>query len=197
MNFQKILQRRIAPAITCFFFGWLALGFFSGPHSMNRVKKKLLFDQTAYSDSNRFVMCNLITGPEVAGYSPFESKYHKSESDPNLSQSCFYYFTGDNNKSGTIVITLDDKPTAKFAIASVKSFEQVVKENWGGEAEMVDSLGQRAATWGDDEVSLWIAIGNRVLEIDLKGEFPDVTSTQKKNAAKALARFVMKKLKLK
>ncbi len=196
MNLQGFIHRRRSVLVIFFFFGLLALGFFSVSHSMSGVKKILLFDQTARSDSNRFVMCDMVTGSEVAGYSPFESKYYKSVPNPNLPQSCLYYFVGDNNKSGTIGITLDDKVSAKFAIASVKSFEQVVKENWGGEAEMVDSLGQRAATWGDDEVSLWIAIGNRVLEIDIKGESPDVTGTQKKNAAKALARMVMKKLKL-
>ena len=196
MNIQKTLHGRIT-VVAFFFVGWLSSDFLSGSHPVDGVMTTLLVAYTVCSDSNKFVMCDLMPGPEVASYSPFESKYYKSVTDPNLSQSCLYYFVGDNNKSGNIGITLDDKVTAKFAIASVKSFEQVVKENWGGEAEMVDSLGQRAAIWGDDEVSLWIAIENRVLEIDLKGEFPDVTGAQKKKAAIALARLVLKKLKLK
>ncbi|MFI5186847.1 MAG: hypothetical protein ACHQF0_08995 [Chitinophagales bacterium] len=199
MNLQKSLWARIPVAVAFFFVGWLASGFLPGYYPSDGVKITLPVIHTAYPDSNKFVMCDLMPGPEVAGYSPFNGRYVKSL--PSLSyllQSCTYYFVADNNNGASISILLnDDYATAKDAMSSIRNFEKTAKENFGTDADIVDSLGDRAAIWGDDEVSLWIAIGNRVLEIDLKGQYPDVTATQKKNAAKALARLVMKKLKLK
>jgi hypothetical protein len=122
MNFQKMLDGKAARAISVFLFGWLALGFFSGSHPIDGVKRASPVGHNPGPDSNKFVMCDLMPGPEVAGYSPFKGRYIKSL--PSLSyllQSCTYYFVEDKTNSGSTISILlnDDYATARDAMSSV------------------------------------------------------------------------------
>jgi len=200
MNFQKFLHRRIAAVSAFFFFCFLALGFLSVSHPVDGVKKTLPVAQTAGSDTAKFVMCELITDADVAGYSPFKGGFTKSETWPatHIPQGCSYTFNdAEKNDPGIISILLnDDFTTNKDAMSSLKNWEKMIRDQ-ELDFESVDSLGNMASTSGDDEVGLNVVIGNRLLTINLNGQFPDITSSQKKKAAIALARFVMNKLKLK
>lgn len=152
------------------------------------------------SDSDKFIMCDLIPGSEVAKYSPFNGRFTQSKPWPMSfsAQGCQYGF-GEPDKSdgGTISILVNDFSTAKDAMSSLQNWEKMVADNMGLNVEIVDSLGDKASTSGDDEVGLNVVIGNRLLTVNLMGQFPQVTAKQKKNAAKALARLVIARLKLK
>lgn len=198
MILQKPFPGSIEVGIALF-LGCTALGYLPASDSNHGIKMIRYSVYASASDSANFVMCKLIPGSEVAGYSPFNGGFIKSEPWPtvHILQGCSYEFDNtDKNDAASICIGVTDFATAKDAMSSLRNWEKMARDN-ELDLETVDSLGDKASTSGDDEVGLNVAIGNRMLTVNLRGQFPKVTATQKKNAAKALARLVLTRLKLK
>jgi len=194
MNSQKSFPVGLRKSIVYFLFIWLAFGFSHGGSFRGFTEDSVCIDITDFS----IVLCELVPGTEVASRSPFTIPFIKSEPWPTSvsPEGCRYKFeSADKSESASIAIGVTDFANSKEALASHQNRDQMVRDNWNTEPEKVDSLGDTASGFGEDEVGLQVVTGRRILDVNLRGQFPDVTKAQKKEAARALARLVLSRLK--
>jgi len=144
--------------------------------------------------SASFVMCSLVPGPDVQARAPFTIPLKDVKQTSNSPQGCLYSFAGDRDLA-SVLLTVTDFDTPADAVAALHNKEQTFRDNLGLEPQQVAAVGDEAAAFpGGDEVGVEAALGNRVVDANLKGQFPDVADAQKIPAATELAKLIIARL---
>ncbi len=145
---------------------------------------------------NSFVMCEVMPGTDVASKSPFTIPFKSMEAWPTvrIKSGCRYIFKSDDDQA-FIALGLTDLGSAKNALISYKNAYQASRDLWEEVPASVIVLQDTGFFSGKDECGLKFHLGKYILDINLKGQFGDVTDEQKKQAGMELAKMVMDRLK--
>ncbi len=145
--------------------------------------------------SGSFVMCEVLPGPEVASKAPFTIPFSSMEAWPTAGTKagCRYVFKSADDQA-FITIGLTDLGTAKNALASYQNAWQASKDLWEETPENAIVLQDTGFFSGKDECGIKMHLGQYVLDINFKGQFPDVSAEQKKASGIVLAEMVMRRL---
>jgi hypothetical protein len=150
---------------------------------------------TAKAQGN-FVMCDVMPGAEVATITPFTIPFKNTEAWPTagIKTGCRYIFKSEDEEAG-VAIGLTDLGTAKNAWASYRNAYEASKDLWEETPAAVVVLKDTGFFSGKDECGLKFHLGKYILDINFKGQFPDVSDEQKKAAGIVLAHMVIDRLK--
>jgi hypothetical protein len=176
--------------IVCFLLQLLAVNSFSQP----KVEAKPAVTKTLLQKS--FAMCEVMPGTEVASKSPFTIPFKSMEAWPTagIKTGCRYIFKSDNDEAG-ITIGLTDLGSNKNALTSYKNAYNASKDLWDEAPASAIVLRDTGFFAGKDECGVKFHIGKYILDINFKGQFPDVSDEQKKQAGITLAGMVIERLK--
>lgn len=143
-----------------------------------------------------FVMCEVMPGTEVASKAPFTIPFKNAAAWPteDSKAGCRYIFKSDNEEAG-LSIALTDLGSIKNALASYKNAWQASKDLWDEAPASAIVLRDTGFFSGKDECGLKWHLGKYILDINFKGQFPDVSDQQKKESGIVLAAIVMARLK--
>ena len=176
--------------IVCFLSLLFAATVFSQPKSK---PKPAIAKPTP---QNSFVMCDIMPGTEVASKSPFTIPFKSTEAWPTASikTGCRYIFKSEDGEAG-VSIALTDLGSSKNALTSYKNAWQASKDLWDEAPVSAIVLQDTGFFSGKDECGIKLHLGKYILDINFKGQFPDVSDQQKKDAGIVLATLVMDRLK--
>ena len=85
------------------------------------------------------VMCELVTGADVAAASPYSIPFEKVQPESSLPQSCVYRFSSDD-ESASIRIDLVDFASQADASASLRNPDQAVRDTYTVEPEVLTGI---------------------------------------------------------
>jgi len=141
-------------------------------------------------------MCDVMPGAAVAAKAPFTIPFKNAEAWPTagIKTGCKYIFKSNDEEAG-ITIGLTDLGSNKNALASYKNAWQASKDLWDEAPASVIVLKDTGFFAGKDECGIKLHLGKYILDINFKGQFPDVSDQQKKESGIVLAQMVMEKLK--
>ena len=144
---------------------------------------------------NSFVMCEVMPGTEVASKAPFTIPFKNTEAWPTagIKTGCRYIFKSTDDEAG-ISIGLTDLGSIKNALTSYKNAYQASKDLWNEDPASVIVLQDTGFFSGKDECGIKLHLGKYILDINFKGQFPDVSDQQKKESGIILAKMVMDRL---
>jgi hypothetical protein len=141
-----------------------------------------------------FSMCSLVPGAEVQARTPFTIPLKDAVPTSTSPQGCVYSFSG-NRDLASVLLTVTDFDSAADALTALHSKQQTFRDNLSLEPQPVSGVGDEAAAFpGGDEVGVEAAVGNRVVDANLKGQFPDVGDAQKIPAATELVKLIIARL---
>ena len=139
-------------------------------------------------------MCSLVPGGDVQSRTPFTIPLTETKPTSSSPQGCVYSFSG-NRDLASVLLTVTDFDSPADALTALHSKEQTFRENLNLEPQPVAGVGDEAAAFpGGDEVGVEAVAGNRVVDANLKGQFPDVGDAQKVPAATDLAKLIIARL---
>jgi hypothetical protein len=139
-------------------------------------------------------MCSLIPGADVQARAPFTIPLRDALPTSTSPQGCVYSFSGDRDLA-SVLLTVTDFDSPADALAALHNKEQTFRDNLSLEPQPVAGVGDEAAAFpGGDEVGVEAVVGNRVVDANLKGQFPDVGDAQKVPAATELAKLIIARL---
>lgn len=141
-------------------------------------------------------MCEILPGAEVASKTPFTIPFKNAVAWPTagIKTGCRYIFKNDDDEAG-VSIALTDLGSIENAMASYKNAYLASKDLWEEVPVSVTALQDTGFFSGKDECGLKFHLGKYILDINFKGQFPDVSDEQKKEAGMALAEMIMDRLK--
>jgi hypothetical protein len=139
-------------------------------------------------------MCALVPLGDVQAHSPFT--YPMATAKPGLAlPSACAYAAADTNETRGIGILLEVTAFASKAVAmaSHRNHEQDEKDR-SIPPQTIAGLGDAASAAGEDEVGVQAVLGNRVIDANLKGQFPDVSASRKIAAGTELVKLIISRL---
>jgi hypothetical protein len=150
---------------------------------------------TKPSAQNSFIMCEVMPGTDVAAKSPFTIPFKSMEAWPTagIKTGCRYVFKSDNDEAG-ITIGITDLGSNKNALTSCKNAYNASKDLWDEAPASAIVLRDTGFFSGKAECGVKFHLGKYILDINFKGQFPDVSDEQKKASGIALARMVVERL---
>jgi hypothetical protein len=165
-------------------------------NSFSQIKPKPKPTVNPPAASTSFVMCDVMPGKEVASKAPFTIPLLSADpvSEKTIRNGCVYKFQKDAEEAA-ISINLTDLGSTKNALTSYKNAYQASKDLWEETPAGVIALQDTGFFSGKDECGLKFHLGKYILDINLKGQFSDVSDEQKKAAGIVLAEMVMERLK--
>jgi len=163
-------------------------------NSFSQAKSKPLTAKAPVQTN--FVMCEIMAGAEVASKAPFTIPFKNAEAWPAaaIKTRCRYIFKSVYEEAG-VSIGLTDLGSSINAFTSYKNAYQASKDLWDVDPAGVIVLQDTGFFSGKDEYGMKFHLGKYVLDINFKGQFPDVSDAQKKEAGLVLAEMVMERLK--
>jgi len=176
--------------------GVLLLMVITAPNILGQPKPKPKIAVTKVPAQSNFVMCDVMPGAAVAAKAPFTIPFKNAEAWPTagIKTGCKYIFKSNDEEAG-ITIGLTDLGSNKNALASYKNAWQASKDLWDEAPASVIVLKDTGFFAGKDECGIKLQLGKYILDINFKGQFPDVSDQQKKESGIVLAQMVMEKLK--
>ncbi len=139
-------------------------------------------------------MCTLVQAGDVQSRVPFTIPFQDAKSTDPMPQGCVYRWSG-SGEYASVLLQLTDFASAADARAAHEAKIATARENLGLEAQPISGLGDVAAAFpGGNEVGVQVVVGSRVLDVNLTGQYPDVTSQQKVAAGTEIARLVLARL---
>ncbi len=165
-------------------------------NSFSQPKSKPKSLATKVPLQNSFVMCEVMPGTEVASKAPFTIPFKSAEAWPTagIKTGCRYIFKNEDEEAG-VSIELTDLESSKNALASYRNAYQASKDLWEEAPAIVIVLQDTGFFSGKDVCGLKFHLGKYILDINFKGQFPDVSDEQKKAAGIEMAKMVMDRLK--
>jgi hypothetical protein len=193
LNFS--LSSRCSNFLTKLFTLLFLLLLFTANGFSQTISKPKPLTAKALGQSN-FVMCEVMPGTEVASKAPFTIPFKNAIAWPTegIKTGCRYIFKSDNDEAG-VSIALTDLGNSINALTSYKNAWQASKELWDETPASAIVLQDTGFFSGKDECGLKWHLGKYILDINFKGQFPDVSDQQKKEAGVKLAEIVMDRLK--
>ena len=163
-------------------------------NSFSQAKSKPLTAKAPVQTN--FVMCEIMAGAEVASKAPFTIPFKNAEAWPAaaIKTGCRYIFKNEEEEAG-VSIALTDLGNSKNALTSYKNAWQASKDLWDEAPVSAIVLQDTGFFSGKDECGIKLHLGKYILDINFKGQFPDVSDQQKKDAGIVLATLVMDRLK--
>jgi hypothetical protein len=144
--------------------------------------------------STGFVMCSLVPAGDVQSRTPFTIPLKDAVPTSDSPQGCLYSFSGDRDLA-SVLLTVTDFDSPADALTALHDKEQTFRDNLSLEPQSVAGVGDEAAAFpGGDEVGVEAVVANRVVDANLKGQFPDVGDAQKVPAATELAKLIIARL---
>ena len=173
---------------------FLLLLFATDGFSQTKSKPKPLTAKAPVQSN--FVMCEVMPGTEVASKVPFTIPFKNAIAWPTegIKTGCRYIFKNEEEEAG-VSIALTDLGNSKNALTSYKNAWQASKDLWDEAPVSVIVLQDTGFFSGKDECGIKLHLSKYILDINFKGQFPEVSDEQKKTASIVLAKIVMEKLK--
>lgn len=138
-----------------------------------------------------------MTPQEVTALAPFRIPFVRSEAWPLKSSTsgCRYVFeSADGAETAGVAIGVTPFGTAAIALAHFDNTASSYRDLWQREPQMLAAPGERAWFGGEDETGLKIIQGRQVADINMRGQYPDVTAEMKKQSSIALGRLLLTRL---
>jgi len=142
-------------------------------------------------------MCELLKPAEVIALAPFKLPLLKAEGWPMASSpsGCRYRFeSADGSESASVAIGVTSLATAAVARTHFDTTASRFRDLWQQEPQQWSAPGDKAWFGGEDETGLKVLQGALVADINMGGQFPEVTAEMKKTASLALAQQLLKRL---
>jgi hypothetical protein len=143
----------------------------------------------------QFDMCAKVPLGDVQAHSPFTyALVTATPGGPALPGACIYDAANTNQSRG-IGILLQVTPFASKALALASHHRHEQDEIARSTTpQAIPGLGDTASGAGMDEVGVQAVVGNRVIDANLKGEYPDVSDSSKIAAGAQLIKVIISRL---
>jgi hypothetical protein len=177
----------------CFPVVGLLLLFAVNGYSQARPKPK---PATANATAQKsFVMCEVLPGTAVASMAPFTIPFTNAVAWPTatIKTGCRYIFKNTQEEAG-VSIALTDLGSGKNAESSYRNAREASKDLWGEAPMAAIVLQDTGFVSGKDECGLKFHLGKYILDINFKGQYPDVTDDMKRKSGLQLAEMVIRRL---
>ena len=137
-------------------------------------------------------MCSLMSLGDVQAKSPFQTAL--AESEPGTPPSMCEYSSGpDAEEPVSVLLVATQFSDAGQANASLSNQRQAAVDA-GIPVVDIPGLGEKAHASGVDEVGVHAVVGNRLIDANLGGEWPDTTDEAKIAAGTELIRTILSRL---
>ncbi|MES2682855.1 MAG: hypothetical protein V4650_04990 [Pseudomonadota bacterium] len=142
-------------------------------------------------------MCELMKPQEIKAIAPFTLPFVKAEGWPLTSSpgGCRYVFkAADGSDQATVAIGVTRPGSTADARSAFDQHASAHRDLWQKEIESVAGLGDAASFGGEDRTGLKIIQKSLVIDINLGGQYPDVSDAQKKAASLALGKLLLERV---
>lgn len=195
INSIFLLCNNLKVLLTTFFATSMFLMSFTGFSINGYTQLKTSVVSNRKPIDSHFVMCNIMPGQDVVSKSPFTIPFVGAASWPskNIKTGCAYKFKSDGDEAA-VAIGLTNLTSFKNARNSYNNALNSCRTMWEEEPERIKNLGDSAFFCGKDECGVKVLMGQHILDVNLKGQFPDITAEQKKQSGIAIAQMVIERL---
>lgn len=137
-------------------------------------------------------MCTLMPIGDVQAKSPFQTPLAEFE-EGVVPGMCEYSSAGDAEEPVSVLLVVTEFQSAADANTSLTNQRQNAVDA-GIPVRDLDGLGERAFGSGSDEVGVHAVVGNRLIDANMGGEWPDTTDDAKVAAGVELVRLILERL---
>ncbi len=140
-------------------------------------------------------MCDLVTGADVSGASPFSIPLEAVKPQTAQPGSCVYQFHKDGEYA-SIRIDLVGFDSHETAVAALQAHSEAIQSAYGITREAVAGIGDQAA-WSAgtaEDAGIDVVSGSRLITVNLNSPGGKVTDAARRATAITLAKLVLSRV---
>jgi hypothetical protein len=141
-------------------------------------------------------MCDLVTGADVSGTSPFSIPLEAVKPQSSQPGSCVYQFhkAGDYASIRIDLVAFDSHETA---VSALQAHSEAIQSAYGIAREAIPGIGDQAA-WSAgsvEDAGIDVVAGSRLITVNLDSQGGEVTDAARRATAISLATLVLGRLR--